>query len=248
MKKVLLLSMIAILCVLSVITFAQDAVSGASQVVKEEGQLSQEQIKELVLTYLRGFPMKRTDDKVELWSYREMYQIATVHGDMPGLSSVEFVLDPETMCLYASSEKDTEKVRDIANNPNVVMYWYHQIPENEYVPQKNDYFNSYGVQIRGKARLMNPSDENFEKIASMYLKTLFGLEIWEKMDAEKQAGTIKRLAESNAWIEIKPDEYAVTSLFWVFNKENSRRPQFYDPNSPYFGKTPRQVYFVKNEK
>lgn len=103
-----------------------------------------------------GFPLTKNEDgTTKEWAYREMYQIATVHDNMPGLSSVEFVIDPETMRLYASSEKGTEKVVDISKNENVVMYWYKQIPEDEYVPQVNDYFNSYGVQIKGTARLMH---------------------------------------------------------------------------------------------
>ena len=125
-----------------------DATTGASQVTTPDTQLPQEEIKALALEYLRGFPLTKNEDgTTKEWAYREMYQIATVHDNMPGLSSVEFVIDPETMRLYASSEKGTEKVVDISKNENVVMYWYKQIPEDEYVPQVNDYFNSYGVQI-----------------------------------------------------------------------------------------------------
>ena len=132
-----------------------DATTGASQVTTPDTQLPQEEIKALALEYLRGFPLTKNEDgTTKEWAYREMYQIATVHDNMPGLSSVEFVIDPETMRLYASSEKGTEKVVDISKNENVVMYWYKQIPEDEYVPQVNDYFNSYGVQNKGTARLM----------------------------------------------------------------------------------------------
>jgi len=222
----------------------EDAVSGASQVVQEETQLPQEDIRNLALEYLHGFPLSAPDAEEKIWSYREMYQIATVHGDMPGLSSVEFVLDPETMRLYASSERDTEKIRDIEKNGNVVMYWYHQIPEAEYVPQQNDYFNSYGVQIRGKARLMTTEDEHFTRIANMYLRTLFGTAMWDALDQDTKSERIAQLGKVNAWIEVMPEEYVVTSLFWVYNKEGSRRPQYYDPASPYFGKAPRQVYHV----
>ena len=144
MKKLLaLLLALTMLCAACALAEGVDATTGASQTVNPETQLTQEEIRELALTYLRGFPLTKNEDgTTKEWAYREMYQIATVHGDMPGLSSVEFVLDPETMRLYASSEKGTEKVVDIAGNGNVVMYWYKQIPEDEYVPQVNDYFNS----------------------------------------------------------------------------------------------------------
>lgn len=222
-----------------------DVTTGASQVTTPDTQLPQEEIKALALEYLRGFPLTKNEDgTTKEWAYREMYQIATVHDNMPGLSSVEFVIDPETMRLYASSEKGTEKVVDISKNENVVMYWYKQIPEDEYVPQVNDYFNSYGVQIKGTARLMTGEEDSFFRGASLYMRTLYGPERWDAMDEETQRATIGRIAQVNEWIEILPTEYNVTSLYWSFNKEDSRRPQYYDPESPYFGKDARQVYIV----
>lgn len=246
MKKLFaLLLAVAMLCGVA-LAADTDAVSGASQVTTPETQLSQEAIRELILTYLRGFPLVTDENGAVVdWANREMYQIATVHGDMPGLSSVEFVLDPETMRLYASSEKGTEKVVDIAQNGHVAMYWYHQIPETEYVPQVNDYFNSYGVQIKGTARLMTGEEETYFRGASLYMRTLYGPARWDAMDEDTQRAAIARVGGMNEWIEIIPDEYIVNSLNWSFNVENSRRPQFYDPTSPYFGKEVRQVYTVK---
>ena len=223
-----------------------DATSGASQVTNAETQMAQEDIKAMILDYLRGFPLTTNEDgSTKEWAYREMYQIATVHGDMPGLSSVEFVLDPETMRLYCSSEKGTEKCVDIASNPNVAMYWYKQIPEDAYIPQVNDYFNSYGVQIKGTAKLMDGTEETFFRGASLYMRTLYGPARWDAMDEETQKKTIERVGSFNEWIEIIPTEYNVTSLFWSYNKEGSARPQYYDPDSATFGKDPRQVYYVK---
>ena len=245
MKK-LLSVLLAMLLLFSVAAAETDATSGASQVTNAETQMAQEDIKAMILDYLRGFPLTTNEDgSTKEWAYREMYQIATVHGDMPGLSSVEFVLDPQTMRLYCSSEKGTEKCVDIASNPNVAMYWYKQIPEDAYIPQVNDYFNSYGVQIKGTAKLMDGTEENFLRGASLYMRTLYGPERWDAMDAETQKKTIERVGGFNEWIEIIPTEYNVTSLFWSYNKEGSARPQYYDPQSPTFGKDPRQVYYVK---
>ncbi len=220
-----------------------DALTGSSVPVDAATQLPQEEIRAMALDYLRGFKLKDGPDGEPVWSYREMYQIATSYNNMPGLSSVEFVLNPETMRLYAASEKGTEKVLHIPENPNVVMYWYKQIPEEEYVIQKNDYFNSYGVQVVGTARLMSPEDENFYEAAARYLETLYGPARWGKMPEEVQKQTIDKISTVNEWIEITPKEFNVTSLWWVFNKEGSRRPRFYDPDSPYFGLDPRQVYY-----
>ena len=245
MKK-LLAVLLAMLLLCGVAAAETDVTSGASQVTNAETQMAQEDIKAMILDYLRGFPLTTNEDgSTKEWAYREMYQIATVHGDMPGLSSVEFVLDPQTMRLYCSSEKGTEKCVDIASNPNVAMYWYKQIPEDAYVPQVNDYFNSYGVQIKGTARLMDGTEENFFRGASLYMRTLYGPARWDAMDEETQKKTIERVGGFNEWIEIIPTEYNVTSLFWSYNKEGSARPQYYDPDSATFGKDPRQVYYVK---
>ena len=246
MKKLIaLLIAMMLLCGVAVAETV-DATSGASQVTTPETQMTQEEIKAMTLDYLRGFPLvKNEDGTTKEWAYREMYQIATVHDNMPGLSSVEFVLDPETMHLYCSSEKGTEKCVDIASNPNVVMYWYKQIPEDAYVPQVNDYFNSYGVQIKGTAKLMDGTEDTFFRGASLYMRTLYGPDRWDAMDEETQKATITRVGSFNEWIEIIPTEYNVTSLFWSYNKEGSQRPQYYDPESPTFGKDPRQVLIVK---
>lgn len=246
MKK--LLAMILALVMLAGFAAAEgvDAITGSSQVTTPDAQLTQDEIRELALDYLRGFPLVRNEDgTVAEWAHREMYQIATVHDGMPGLSSVEFVIDPTNMRLYASSEKGTEKVVDIAENGNVVMYWYHQIPEDEYVPQVNDYFNSYGVQIKGTAHLMTGEEESFFRGCGQYMRTLYGPDRWDAMDEETQRATLARVGSVNEWIEIIPTEIIVNTLSWSFNVEGSRRPQFYDPESPFFGKEVRQVYIVK---
>ena len=225
------------------IKIENDTVSGAST-TSTENQLTQDEIRTLALDYLRGWPLKQDENGNTIYSYREMYQIATSYNNEPGLSSVEFVLDPETMKLYASSEKGTEKCVHIASNPNVVLYWYHQIPEEEYEPYKNDYFNSYGVQIKGTAKIMDPSSDDAKKAAELYLETLYGAQSWEAME-DKQDAVIAKLLEVNDWIEIDPTEYIVNSLNWSYNKEDSTRPEWYDPESPYFGKNVRQIYYVK---
>ena len=99
----------------------EDALTTASVAIDESQQLSQPEIRELALDYLRGWPLKKDEAGQTIYSYREMYQIATSYNNEPGLSSVEFVLDPQTMKLYASSEKGTEKCVHIAKNPKVVL-------------------------------------------------------------------------------------------------------------------------------
>lgn len=139
------------------------------------------------------------------------------------------------MRLYASSEKGTEKVVDISKNENVVMYWYKQIPEDEYVPQVNDYFNSYGVQIKGTARLMTGEEDSFFRGASLYMRTLYGPERWDAWTRDPARDHRPHRAGQRV-VEILPTEYNVTSLYWSFNKEDSRRPQYYDRKARISGK------------
>lgn len=217
-----------------------DTITGASQHVDESLQLTQDQIRDLVLDYLRGWPLTTDEDGNVVYSYREMYSIATCYKDQPGLSQVEFMIDPKTMKLLGSCEKGTEKCEHIKYNPNVVMYWYHQIPEEDYVPGVNDYFNSYGVQIKGTARTLSLEDEGAAEFASAYMATMRGAEAWGAVSEEDKQATIEKLFQYNDWIEITPTEYIANSLNWSFNVENSRRPEWYDPESPYFGKSVRQ--------
>jgi hypothetical protein len=227
------------------LTETPDTITGSSQKIDAAKQLTQAEIRTLALDYLRGWKLGEAKDGSPVWSYREMYQIATAFKGEPGLSSVEFMLDPSTMRLYASSEKGTEKVEHIKYNDRVVLYWYKQIQEDKYMPGKNDYFNSWGVQIKGKARLMTAADPKAKDIAAAYMNTLYGEKKWGDISADKKAATLDRLFQVNEWIEVIPSEYVVNSLNWSYNKEKSSRPEWYDPKSPFFGKSVRQVYYVK---
>ncbi len=221
-----------------------DTVSGASQTVDESLQLTQDEMRALVLDYLRGWPLKTDDAGQTVYSYREMYAIATCYNDHPCISQVEFVLDPSTMKLLASCEKGTEKCEQIARNPEVQLYWYHQIPEAEYVAGANDYFNSYGVQIKGTARALSIEDEGAADFASAYMETMRGAEAWGATSDEDKQATIEMLFQYNDWIEVAPTEYVVNSLNWRYNTEDSKRPDWYDPESPYFGKSVRQELWL----
>jgi len=225
-----------------------DAITGASdKELAPEVLLTQEETKALILDYLRGWPLKTGENGETIYSYREMYQIATSYNNVPGLSSVEFVIDTKTMKLYAASDRGTEKGLHIRHNPNVTMFWYHQIPEEEYVAYSNDYFNSYGVQIKGTAKIMDPASPETRAAADLYIETLYGAESWNARSREDKDKVIDMLLKSNDWIEVSPEEYIAVSLLWVYNKENSSRPEYYDPDSPYFGKSTRQVYYVNGQ-
>ena len=102
-----------------------DAVSGASEKIDESLQMTQEEIHDLACDYLHGWPLKTDENGETVYSYREMYSIATSLNNHPGLSQVEFVLFPDSMCLLGSGDKGTEKCLHLVENPEAVMYWYH---------------------------------------------------------------------------------------------------------------------------
>ena len=127
---------------------AVDAVTSAT----ESGQgginfgdvdLSDDLKKELILDYLKGAE----------GNYREMYQIATSFNNTPTIGSVEYVLDPEDMTLFGSSETNTAKLNNMMLNPQVDLYWTRQIRAgdvcSEAAPVLPSYFMSYGVEITG---------------------------------------------------------------------------------------------------
>lgn len=221
---------------------APDTITGASTVLDEEGQLSQEEIRGVILDYLRGWPLTTDEAGDPVYSYREMYAIATSYNNHPGLSQVEFILDPDTMKLLASCEKGTEKCEHIKYNPEVVLYWYHQIPEADYVAGANDYFNSYGVQIKGTAKALTLEDDGAAEFASKYMATMRGAEAWDATPEEDKQQTIAMLFEVNDWIEVTPSKIIVNSLNWRYNVEDSKRPDWYDPEDVSYGKAVRQEW------
>ena len=91
----------------------------------------------------------------EVWSFREMYAVGTAYNNDPGLAQSEAVLDPESMIIFMGSNPGSEKSMELAANPNIKMYWYSAINEDNYVCGSrvvdNDYYHSYGVRIEGTA-------------------------------------------------------------------------------------------------
>ena len=231
------------------IVVEEDTHTGASNNANYENeatQLTQAQIKQLILDQLRGFVLywykdnggtreyvypqyeegvyPHTQNKQQLetmsakvangeynvvYSYREMYQIATSHNNVPSISSVEMVLDTGTMKLYATSEKGTQKVLDIETNPNVGLYWVNQVDEKDYFADSSDsrdYWRSYGVQIVGTGKILNPEDdlEFYNRIANMYMQTMRGARVWDNMPAASRNNILNMLKTMNTWYEITP--------------------------------------------
>lgn len=238
------------------IDLKDDSVTGASE-NKETvaNQLTQAQIKQLILDELRGFVLywykgdekvypeyeenqyPHTQDKEQIarmeaegytavYSYREMYQIATAHNNVPTISSVEYVLDTGTMKLYGSSEKGTAKVVEIVNNPNVELYWTKQVDEKDYFAasaDSRDYWRSYGVQFIGTARIIDTEKEGtlYNKVANMYMETMRGTKGWMvNMTEAQRTAIVGKLKGLNVWYEITPTQINSHNLWNMYNKDN----------------------------
>jgi general stress protein 26 len=120
-----------------------------------KGTMPQKEIQDAIAEALKG-----------KGDYREIFVLSTSFNNKPLASVIELVLDPATFTFYAMSERQTEKLFQIASNPNVSA---------AYVKQREnyDYFSgALGVQIVGTAKLLHDDDPEFVEAAKKYLPTL----------------------------------------------------------------------------
>ncbi len=106
------------------------------------------------------------------WNYREMYQMATVYGNMPNNTNLELVLDIDSLCLLGVSEAGTSKTLHFGYNPNVSISWCRQLRPHE--EEIYNYYCSYGIQFDGVVRIFTPADleteEGREKLLNLFDK------------------------------------------------------------------------------
>jgi nitroimidazol reductase NimA-like FMN-containing flavoprotein (pyridoxamine 5'-phosphate oxidase superfamily) len=173
-----------------------DAYTSATMALKKskKGRLPQPAIKQAVLETLKG-----TGD------YREMYTIATAFNNEPVATCMEFTLDPETLTLVASSEKQTEKLFHIAANPRVSMV---------YVKHRDDYryfVNPVGVQIKGRAVQLKYGDPGFNEAATLCLDSAMN-HMPEEMKAKMSREAMLESINKNQLItKIIPERIVITS-------------------------------------
>lgn len=134
-----------------------DAYTSATMALKKtvEGRAPRDMVRQSILDTLSG----KGDN-------REIYVMATSFNNKPVATVIEFVIDPETMNLYAMSEKQTEKLFHIASNQDVSL---------AYVKHRDDYDyfgGALGVQIVGKAVQLKGTDSEFDAAARIYIPTL----------------------------------------------------------------------------
>ena len=134
-----------------------DAYTSATMalVKSKKGRLPKKEIKAAIVDTLKG-----------LGNYREMYVLATAYQNKPLATCMEYVIDPESLTLYASSEKQGEKLFHIAANKDVSLV---------YVKYRDDldYFKDpTGVQIVGTAEQLKLGDPGFDEAFDICVSTV----------------------------------------------------------------------------
>jgi nitroimidazol reductase NimA-like FMN-containing flavoprotein (pyridoxamine 5'-phosphate oxidase superfamily) len=203
-----------------------DVVSSATAVMTGVAarQMPSEAVKACILDFLKGYE-KDSDGR---YTYREMYQIATARNNVTLISAVEFVLDTKTLKLYAVSERGTEKVEQIADNPAVSLYWVKQIGEENSRNFPLGYFSSRGVQIKGMARIVPVDDPKIMEMLNLYMPTLPGMpgsRKWNQADSAR----VQRLLTAQRVIEISPEYFLVTDTSWSADKREFHYQQVFRP-------------------
>ena len=188
--------------------------SGVGGINFGDVDLSDELKKELILEYLKGAE----------GNSREMYQIATCINNVPTIGSVEYVLDPEDMTLFGSSETNTAKLNNMNLNPSVDLYWTRQIRAgdvcSEAAPVLPSYFMSYGVQITGTYKAIHFAELSEEEKPIYVAKAHY---YFETLDTTAQLAAMDNdalyeyLCASNMnFYQIIPSRIVVTSP-WFLN-------------------------------
>ena len=107
------------------------------------------------------------------YNYREMYQLATSHNNIPSNTNLELVLDVDNLCLLGVSEAGTTKTIEFQRNPNVSISWCRQLRIEEEEANYN-YYCSYGVQYDGVVRVFTAKDletaEGQDKLINLFDK------------------------------------------------------------------------------
>jgi hypothetical protein len=134
-----------------------DAYTAATMTLKKSktGALPREEIEKRIAEIVKG-----------KGDYREIYVLSTAYDNKPLSTVIEFVIDPKTLTFYAMSEKQTEKLFQMAANKNVSLAYLKQLEHHNYFKEP------LSIQVVGTAQLLKGGDPGFDEALSIYLPTL----------------------------------------------------------------------------
>ena len=120
---------------------------------------------------------------------REIFVLATSYNNKPLATVIEFSIDPETLDLYAMSERQGEKLFQMYENNQVSLAYVR--------PAENYFKETLGVQIVGRAELFNVEDPRWAKGLEVYLPSLpLPEEMWEQIKNDKK---FEKIGETLLW-------------------------------------------------
>jgi len=134
-----------------------DAYTAATMTLKQSktGALSREEIEERIAEIVKG-----------KGDYREIYVLSTAYNNKPLATVIEFVLDPKSLTFYAMSEKQTEKLFQMAANKNVSLAYVKQLEHHNYFKEP------LSIQVVGTAQVLKGTDSGFDEALDIYAPTL----------------------------------------------------------------------------
>ena len=134
-----------------------DAYTAATMTLKKSktGALPRQEIEKRIAEIVKG-----------KGDYREIYVLSTAYDNKPLATVIEFVIDPKTLTFYAMSEKQTEKLFQMAANRNVSLAYVKQLEHHNYFKEP------LSIQVVGTAQVLKNKDPGFEKALDIYLPTL----------------------------------------------------------------------------
>ncbi len=165
----------------------------ASRFMTGHGAMPKEEIEKRLIKYLRG---------------KRMYILATSLDNKPLTSTIEYVLDSETITLSAGSERPTEKLFHLKGNPYVALQYH----------KNHAYPDTVSIQVRGKATMFRgpyckagtgPSED--QKLMEIYE----GADVkvpCEEVDPPPEVKTFLRLYayQYMPWLEINAKNVVMT--------------------------------------
>ena len=134
-----------------------DAYTAATMTLKKSktGALPREEIEKRIAEIVKG-----------KGDYREIYVLSTAYDNKPLSTVIEFVIDPKTLTFYAMSEKQTEKLFQMAANKNVSLAYVKQLEHHNYFKEP------LSIQVVGTAQVLKNKDPGFEEALDIYMPTL----------------------------------------------------------------------------
>ncbi len=165
----------------------------ARRFITGQGVMPRAEIEKRLIGYLRG---------------KRMYILATSLHNMPLTTTAEYVLDTEAMTLSAGSERPTEKLFHLKDNPYVSLQYH----------KNHAYPDTVSLQVRGKATMFRgpfckpgtgPSEE--QKLMQVYEGPDVTVPC-EKVDPPPEVKTFLRLYayQYMPWLEINAKNVVMT--------------------------------------